>query len=258
MNHHPKNGVIIGKDTDTALLNADKNSKTTKMNHKSIENQINHFITSWKKIKIYPTKTFIVKIIPKNHFQITTQIILDTNHFIIQTAEDDHQTKRNNQYRNNYSRSNSGQSELSFDTSSHSHSKNRHYSNDRSRNSTYKRIEIIPTIGTETIQMIEIKNIKTIDHVIILTTDHTIKDHVITTIKMNHAIIHTIEIQIITIDKETTLNHHIGTTHVIQTLNKNIEVLHQNIKNKWIKYKQLKKFNPTLLLLIIQKAQNCN
>ena len=80
--------------------------------------------------------------------------------------------------------------------------------------------------------MIEIKDIKTIDHVIILTTDQTTKDHVITTIKIDHAIIHTIEIQIISIDKKTTLNHHIGTTHVIQTLNKNIEVLHQNIKDK--------------------------
>ena len=46
INHHPKNAVIISKDTDTALLNADKNSKTIKINHKSMENQINHFITS--------------------------------------------------------------------------------------------------------------------------------------------------------------------------------------------------------------------
>ena len=91
--------------------------------------------------------------------------------------------------------------------------------------------------------MIEIKGIKTIDHVIILTTDQTIKDQVITTIRIDHAIIHKTEIQMITIDKETTLNHHIEITHVIQILNKNIEVIHQNIKDESIKYKQLKKLN---------------
>ena len=30
LNHHSKNGVTIDVDTDTALLNADKNSKTIK------------------------------------------------------------------------------------------------------------------------------------------------------------------------------------------------------------------------------------
>ena len=32
-------------------------------------------------------------------------------------------------------------------------------------------------------------------------------------------------------DRESTLNHHRGITHVIQILNKNIEVVHQNIKD---------------------------
>ena len=45
-NHYSKNGVIIANDTDTALSNADKNNKTTKINHKKIENQINHFINT--------------------------------------------------------------------------------------------------------------------------------------------------------------------------------------------------------------------
>ena len=44
VNHHLKNGATIAKDTDTALLNADKNSKTIKINHKSTKNQINHSI----------------------------------------------------------------------------------------------------------------------------------------------------------------------------------------------------------------------
>ena len=60
--------------------------------------------------------------------------------------------------------------------------------------------------------MIEIINIKKIDHAIILTTDQTIKDQSIKTIKIDHATIYRTEIQVITTDKETTLNHHIGIT----------------------------------------------
>ena len=90
-------------------------------------------------------------------------------------------------------------------------------------------IEINPTIGMETIQMIEIKNIKTIDHVIVLTTDQIIKNQVKATIKTNNATIHKKEIQTITIDKENTLNHHIGITKILKT---KIEATHQNIKDK--------------------------
>ena len=74
-------------------LVADKNNKTIKINHKNIENQLHHFISTLKKIKIYPTKTFIVMIVQENHFQIT-QIILKNNHFMIRIIEDDHQTKK--------------------------------------------------------------------------------------------------------------------------------------------------------------------
>ena len=105
--------------------------------------------------------------------------------------------------------------------------------------------DIIPTRGLETIQMIEIINIKIIDHAIILTTDQTIIDQNIITIKVEHATIHRTEIQVITTDKKTTLNHHIGITHVIKIHNKIIEVVHLNIKSKSIKYKQLKKLNQT-------------
>ena len=42
VNHQLKNGVTIAEDTDTALLNADKNRKTIKINRKSTKNQINH------------------------------------------------------------------------------------------------------------------------------------------------------------------------------------------------------------------------
>ena len=49
---------------------------------------------------------------------------------------------------------------------------------------------------------------------------------------MDHAIVHRIEIQVLTIDKETTLSHHIGITHVIKIHNRFIGVVHLNIKDK--------------------------
>ena len=51
-------------------------------------------------------------------------------------------------------------------------------------------IEIIPIIGIEATQIIEIKNIKTKDHEIILATDQIIKDVITTIIKIGRAIIH--------------------------------------------------------------------
>ena len=50
-------------------------------------------------------------------------------------------------------------------------------------------IEIIPTIGTEFIQLIEISNTK-IDHEVIQTTDQITKDPIITIIKIDHETIH--------------------------------------------------------------------
>ena len=119
-------------------------------------------------------------------------------------------------------------------------------------------IEISPIIGIEIVQMIESKDIKTIDHMNILKKDQIIKDQIITTIKTDHAITHKKEIQTLTIDKEDTHNHPIEITHVIQILNENIEVIHQNTKDKSIRYKLLKKLNQTPPVLISQKAQNCN
>ena len=90
-------------------------------------------------------------------------------------------------------------------------------------------IEIIPTIETEAFRRIEINDI-IIDHVIIQTTDQTITDQIITTTKINHAIIHRIDIQVITIEKEPTLSHHIVITHVIKIHNKIVGVVHLNKK----------------------------
>ena len=101
-------------------------------------------------------------------------------------------------------------------------------------------IEIIPTIGIEVIQIIETLDIKIIYHAITPTTDQNI-----TIIKIDHAINHSIEIRVIAIDKETTLSHHIGITHVIKIHHKIIGVVHPNIKGKQIRYNQLKKLNQT-------------
>ena len=78
--------------------------------------------------------------------------------------------------------------------------------------------EIIPRIVIETIQTIEDLNIQQIKIVIV--------------IKIDHATIHKTEVQALTKDKGTTLNHHIGTTHVIKYQNKIIGAVHLNIKDK--------------------------
>ena len=93
-------------------------------------------------------------------------------------------------------------------------------------------IEIIPTIGIEPTQIIEIKDIKTIDHEVTLATDRIIKDLITAIIKIDRTTTHKIEVRTITIDKETTLNHHRGKTHVIQIRETNIEATRQNITDK--------------------------
>ena len=92
-------------------------------------------------------------------------------------------------------------------------------------------IEIIPTIETEAIGIIEINDI-TIDHELIQITDQTTKDLIITVIKTDPEITHKVGIQTIALDKETTLNHLIEITHVIQIPETNLEAIHQNIKDK--------------------------
>ena len=77
---------------DITLLNVDKNNKIIRTNHKSIENQINHFINTWKKTKIYQTKTFTATIVQENHSLITI-IPLDNNHLTEITIAEDLQIK---------------------------------------------------------------------------------------------------------------------------------------------------------------------
>ena len=97
-------------------------------------------------------------------------------------------------------------------------------------------IETIPTIETDAIRIIEINDIS-MDHEIFQITDQITKDLNITIIKTDHGTIHKVGIQPITIDKETTINHLIEITHVIQTPKTNIEAKHQNIKDKTPKHK---------------------
>ena len=118
--------------------------------------------------------------------------------------------------------------------------------------------ETILTIEIEAIQIIEISIIKTTDQEKIHTTDQIIKDPMIITIKIDHETIHKIEIQTITINKEIIPNILIGIITVTPIPNTVIEATHRNIKNKLIKYKQLKKQLQTPLVSMIQKVLNYN
>ena len=93
-------------------------------------------------------------------------------------------------------------------------------------------ILIFPTIETEATLIIQVNDIKIIDHEIIRITDQITKDLTTIIIKIDHEITHKIEIQDIKIEKETTLNHLIGIIQVILILKTNIEVIYQNIKDK--------------------------
>ena len=81
-------------------------------------------------------------------------------------------------------------------------------------------------------QIIEINDIESINHEIIQTTDQIIKDLTTTIIKLDHDVTHKIGTQTITKNKETTLNHLKGIIHIIPILKTNIEVVHQNIRDK--------------------------
>ena len=98
---------------------------------------------------------------------------------------------------------------------------------------TYRKIdiEVIPTIETKAIRIIEINYIITDDE-IIQTTDQINKDLIITIIKPDYEKIYKVGIQTITIDKETTLNHLKEITHVVQILKTSIEVIDQYIRDK--------------------------
>ena len=112
------------------------------------------------------------------------------------------------------------------------------------------------TIEKEAIQIIEISIIKTTYQEITHTTDQIIKDPMIITIKIDNETILKIEIQTITIKKEIISNLLIGIITVTPILNTGVEATHRNIKDKLIKYRQLKKKLQTPMVSMIQKVLN--
>ena len=112
--------------------------------------------------------------------------------------------------------------------------------------------ETIQIIETEVIRTIEIKITQIINPEIIHITDQT------TIIKTDHNTIHKIEIQVIIIDIEIILNHHIEIVTIIIILNIATEVVHPNIKDILIKNNQMKKQHQTPQVLITQEITNYN
>ena len=95
-------------------------------------------------------------------------------------------------------------------------------------------IETIQIIEIEVIRTTEIRITRTIDQEITHITDQTITDQTII-IKTDHETIHKNDIQVIIIDIEIFLNHHIEITTIIIILNIATEVVHPNIKDILIK-----------------------
>ena len=118
-------------------------------------------------------------------------------------------------------------------------------------------IETIHIIEIEVIQTIEIRISRTIDQELIHIIYQTITDQMII-IKTDHGTIHKIEIQVTIIDIEIIPSHHIGIITNIIILNIDTEVVHQNIKDILIKYRQMKKQHQTPQVLMTQEATNYN
>ena len=118
-------------------------------------------------------------------------------------------------------------------------------------------IETIHIIEIEVIRTIEIRITRTIDQEIIHIIDRTITDQMII-IKTDHGTIHKIETQVTIIDIEIFPSHHIRIITIIIILNIDTEVVHQNIKDILIKYRQMKKQHQTPQVLMTQEVTNYN
>ena len=118
-------------------------------------------------------------------------------------------------------------------------------------------IETIHIIEIEVIRTIEIRVTRAIDQEIIHIIDLTITDQMII-IKIDHGTIRKIEIQVTIIDIEIIPSHHIGIITIIIILNIDTEVVHQNIKNILIMYRQMKKQLQTPQVLMTQEVTNYN
>ena len=111
-----------------ALLNEDKNNKITKINHN----------------KNIHSNNSSDKLLPNNSNYSRQQSPYNAIYSGRSPYQRNSRSFSQNRYsrshsRNNYSRSNSNQPEFSFNTSSHSNSRNSNHSNNRSRNSSFNR-----------------------------------------------------------------------------------------------------------------------
>ena len=216
------------------------------------------------------TKLYIVITALVNHFQII-QITQETNHPITLVIEVDHQNNEIQNISHKVDIVDQIAKKTSIETTIHDQIQTEQHSLipvpiqilrigtiqtiDHVNHHT-KEIETTQVIEIEVIQTIEINVTKTIDQKIIPTTDLIIKETITITI-IGHETTHKIRIPIITIE-EVILNPFIETTIVTLIPNTNIEVTHQNISDKLIRYKQLMKRLQIPLVLTTQKSPNCN
>ena len=269
VNHLLRTGVIIADNTDTVLPNVDKNSKTTKTKHKNTKKQINHSISTWKKIKIYQTKLYTVITALENHFQ-ATRTTQEINHHLTQVIEVDLQ---NNEISHKIDIVDQITKVIKIKITIHDQIQTEqnlflhqvHIQTlgidtipmiDHETHHTIEN-EIIPIIGIKNIQIIELNIIKTTVQENFHTIDQFNKDIVIIT-KMDQETIHKIKTQAITKDKEIIPNLLTGIITAIDIHNIDKEVTHQSIKDKLTKYKQLKKQLQTHLVSMIQETPNYN
>ena len=123
-NYLSKNGAIYAVDTDTTLLNVDKNNKIIRINHKNTENQITLILWKHKKKKFTKQKIHSnissKKPLPDNYNTCRLQLPYKSNYRgrtpiqrNSQNFSQNRYSRSNNHYRNNYSRSNSNRSNYS-------------------------------------------------------------------------------------------------------------------------------------------------
>ena len=216
-----------------------------------------------KKTKIYLTKIYIVIIALVNHFQIV-QIIQENNHLITLVTEVDHQKKEFQESSQKIDIVDQIVSIISIEITIHNQIQTEENIRlipvpiqilgidiDHETHHTVE-TETIQTIGIEVIQIIEINGFKTIDHETIHTTDLIINEQITTTTIIDHEKILKIGIQTITINKKNILNLLIEIIIATPIPNTIIEATQRNIKDKLIRYKQLKKQLQTPLVSMIQ------
>ena len=220
---------------------------------------------------MYQTKIYIVTTALVNHFQIS-QIIQETNHSLTLVIEVDHQNKEIPEISHKIDTVDQTVKMISIEITIHDQIQTEENIRlipvpieilgidtiQTIDHETHHAIETetIQTIGIEVIQTIEINVSKTVDQEKIQTTGRIINERIATTTIMDHEIIYKIGIQTITVRKGIILNIHKEIIIATPIPNMNIEATHRYIKDKSIRYKQLKKQFQTPLVSTIQKVPN--